>query len=233
MFNQILCMKNQIITIALIISIILSSCTLALTKRYHLTEDDILNYIEVYTNLREQSPEILERINKDPKNSDIGKEEYNKIRDIIIDGGFESFADFVYINSKIGTVFSLIQAQKGMETFENLHEDSADAIQKSIEELQKIIDDPSTPDDTKMELQKQILELQKNQQTLNNDWTNNKKWADLVLKSTKKISGLIVSKEDIELVEKYESEIMEAYTGFQVPELPDGSFPEIDLENYN
>ena len=52
------------------------------------------------------------------------------------------------------------------------------------------------------------------------------------MKSVDKISGLIVSKDDIKVVKKYEDEIMEAYTGFQMPKLPDGKFPELNLGDY-
>lgn len=224
-------MKKSILLFT-IAAMMLNSCVLAVLNRQKLTEEDVVNYISVYTELRENAPEILENINKDPKNADIGIEEYDKIKQIIKDGGFNNLADFVYVNAKIGTIFGLIQAQRGMETFDSLHVNSSEAIEQSIEEIQKIIDDPTTPNDTKVQLQQQIEELKQNQQVLDDKNITNDKWAQLVLNSTKKIGGLIVSEKDIELVTKYEEEIKEAYTGFQEPVLLDGSFPDIDLEDY-
>lgn len=224
-------MKKTIL-FSLVISIFFTSCIAAIMKKDTLTEEKVGNYIEVYEKLREEAPDILENINKDPENADIGKEEYDKFLKIIKKGGFESFADFVYTNAKIGSVFSLIQAEKGMDNFENMNESGNDMFDESIAEIQKIIDDSQTPEETRKELIQQITDIKENQKLMNDSYVDNEEIAEFVMKSVKTISGLIVSEEDIRIITKFEAEIMHAYVGFQLPELPDGKFPEMNFDEF-
>ncbi|MBN2890325.1 MAG: hypothetical protein JXL97_00525 [Bacteroidales bacterium] len=225
---------KQILLLGLTISMFFTSCiVMAGAKKNKLTEEKVQNYINVYMELRSAAPDILENINKDPENADIGKEEYKKIESIIKDGGFENYADFVYTNAKIGSVFSIIQAQKGMNNFENLNESSNDMFEEGIKEIQKVIDDPETPEETRQELIAQIDEMKQSQILMNDTYEQNEDLAKFVLKGVEKISGLIVNEDEIAIIEKYEQEILATYVGFQLPELPDGHMPELNLDMYD
>lgn len=224
-------MKKVQIIISIAVILFLLSCSL-IDQKESLTSSQVENYLDVYTEIREEAPEILEAINKNPKNAEVGKEQYQKIQSIIKNSEFENYAQFIVINAKIGTIFSLIKAQDGMEDFENLNENSNKMIDDGIAEIDKILNDPEISEEIKAEQRKLKEELLKNAEKLNIDWDKNKKWAEKVLKSTKKISGMFISKQDIELVKQYEQEISEAYTGFQIPEIPNATFPKLDLENY-
>ena len=196
-----------------------------------LTDEKEQNYINVYKELREAAPEILENINKDPQNADIGLAQYKKIENIIIGGGFTNYEDFIYTNAKIGSIFSIMQAEKSMTTFENKNESGNEMFEDAIRQFEELINDPDTPEDMKAEYKKSIEEIREAQNEMNDEYGNNLKWANAVL-SAQKISGLVVDEEDIRIVAKYEQEIMATYVGFQLPELPDGKFPKIDFTSY-
>ena len=223
-------MKKNVFIISLFFISLIYSCTFS--EKSSLTDEKVKNYIEVYKQLREEAPIILEKINSNPKNADIGQEQYATIQNIIKDGGFDNYAQFVMVNAKIGSIFSIIQANSGMEKFENLVESGDDLIDDGIALIKEQLDDPEVPEETKVELRKTLKELQKGQNESNDNWKKNEKIAKIVMKTTKKISGLIVSEGDIQIVKKYEAEIMEAYVGFQMPELPDGNFPKLNLDEY-
>ena len=220
---------KKLLFFSLIISFLFFSCSVISSKKDGLTDEKVENYIKVYKELRENAPGMLENINKDPENADIGKQEYVKFVKIIKDGGFKDFKDFIYTNAKIGSIFSILQAQKGMNVSENMQGSGNDMFADGIAEIQKQIDNPDVPEDTKEELIVQIEEMKQQQALMNETYEKNEKIAKIVLKSVKKISGLIVSEKDIEIIEKYEDQIMEAYVGFQLPELPDGKFPDVDF----
>jgi hypothetical protein len=222
----------KILKLFLILSFFfISSCSNWFSNQ-SLTEDDVKNYINVYKELRAKAPEILEVVNQNPKNADIGLEQYKKIENIIKDGGFESYYNFVFVNSKIGLIFSLMQGQKGLSIYANTMTTSDSIFNDMIDMLQQQVDDPNTNTETRIEFKRQIQELK--QQRLNNQllYEKNEKWAKLIFNAAKKIENMYVSESDIKLVEKYEQEIWVTYTGFPVPALPDGKFPEINLDAY-
>jgi hypothetical protein len=209
--------------------LIFFSCGI-INKEDGLTEDQIKNYAETYKNLKEKAPDILQQINQDPENSDIGADKFGEIESIITDGGFRSYQEFVIVNTKIGAIFSIMQANSSMENFEDMNESGNQSFESGIAELERLIADPNTPEDVKNEYRKTIEELKQAKQEVNESYTENKKWADLVMKGADKIQGLIVSENDLELVKKYEDDIFEAYTGFPKPELPSNEFPEIKFD---
>jgi len=221
-------MRKITIFISISLILFLLSCTL-IEKKECLTDQQIEKYIATYTQIREKSPDILESINKNPKNAELNKE-YEELQQIITDGGFDNYYQFVVTNAKVGSIFSIIQAQSGIENFENLTENSQELIDNGIAEIDKILNDPNISEEVKKEQQKLKEELLKGTEKLQKNWKKNEKWAKMVMKSTEKISGLFISEEDIAIVKKYEDQIMEAYAGFQIPELPEGKFPKLDLE---
>ena len=48
-------------------------------KGENLTEQQIKNYVETYTKLKEVAPEILKQVNQNPEDSDIGQEKYSEL----------------------------------------------------------------------------------------------------------------------------------------------------------
>ncbi len=224
-------MRKTTIFISVALILFLLSCSL-IDKKESLTDEQIENYIATYTQLREESPEILESINIDPKNAELGKEEYAKIQEIITNGGFDNYYQFIVTNAKIGSIIGILKAQSGSENIENLTDNNQELIDDGIAEIEKILNDPSISEEIKEEQRKLKEELIKGTEKLQKNWDKNKKWAKKVMKSTKKITGLFISEEDIAIVKKHEDKIMEAYTGFQIPELPNGKFPKLNFEQY-
>ena len=217
------------LSVLLLISI--TACTTI--KQYDtgtLTDKDIVQYTEVYKKLREKAPTILEEINKDPNNSQLAIEKFSNFEEIIKNGGFEGYPQFVYMNAKIGSIFSLIQATKSMNSFEELNESSNKMLRQGIEIIDEQLADPDVPEETKAELRVTKTELLSGQDELNENWEKNSKIANFVLEKATKIAGLIVSQEDVEAVKRNEKLIMEAYVGFQMPELPNNTFPDLKFE---
>ena len=65
-------------------------------------------------------------------------EGFNKFENIIKGGGITDYPAFVLMNAKIGSIFSIIQAEISMVKFKNLNQNGQELIQQSIEELEKI-----------------------------------------------------------------------------------------------
>jgi uncharacterized protein (UPF0147 family) len=208
----------------------LFSCSVV-EKGTPLTDKDVKNYIEVYKNLRKDAPKMLENINSAPESNQKGLETFNNFEKIIKNGGIKDYATFVMMNAKIGSIFSILQAESGMQHFENLSESSGSMLEQGIAEIEKILADPNIPEEIKIEHRKTLQELEKSKSELNQNWDKNKPIAAWVLEKTKQISGLIVTENDILIVKKYEKEIMEAYVGFPMPKLPDGKMPELKFDN--
>lgn len=206
----------------------ITSCSF-INNSVELTDNQVLSYISTYKELREKAPAILEQVNQNPKNSDIGLEKYKEIESIITNGGFRSFQEFVLINAKIGAVFSLIQADKSINTFDEMNKWGNQAFDDGIAEYERLIADPNTTEEMKKEYEKGILELQKAKNEVNQNFEYNKKWANTMKKAAEKISGLLVTESDFEIVKKYEADIYDAYSGFKQPELPENQFPKLDI----
>lgn len=186
-----------------------------------LSEEKIERYIKAYSSLRKQSPQILETMNQDPDNPETtGQEQFEIIQQIITEAGLEDYSEFVMLNGKIGAIFSIIQAESGMADFDNLQESSNQMLDESINELQQNLNDPDIPEETKEDIRATIKELESSKKELQENYSKNAKWANLVVDRVKSLSGFIASPEEIELVKKYEQRIMEAYVGFPLPYQP-------------
>lgn len=223
-------MKIKIIISAIFTGILTVMSCGVVDKGDSLTDEQVLNYIKVYKKMREAAPGMLEKINQNPDDSQAGKEGFNNFENIIKDGGLKDYPQFVMLNAKIGSIFSIMQATEGMDKFSNMNESSKNMLDEVIAEYQKIIDDPEMPEETKNSARQGIEELKKSKKELSENWEKNKFLADFVLNQVKKISGLIVDEADIEVVKHHEKEIMEAYVGFPMPELPDGKMPKLNLD---
>ena len=203
------------------------------TEKGTLTDQKVLNYIEVYKKLKANAPAILEHLNKNGDSELAGKEGFAGFEEIVQSEGLANYPEFVILNAKIGGVFGMIQATKGMETSSNLHDSGQQMFEDSKKIIQEQLDDPNVPEESKVELRKTLAEIDENSKILSNEYEKNSAWANYVLKYAEKITGLIVNEKDIEIVKKYEDEIFEAYTGFTPPPGLDGNMKPINFEDFN
>ncbi len=222
-------MKTYII-LSVLMLLVLSHCQVAENARnLELTDENVSRYLRAYKALRESAPGMLEELNQQGETPDAGQKQFANAESMITGAGLKDYPEFVILNAKIGAVFSIMQATKGMDRFKNLQESSNRMMDSGMEEIQKQLDNPDVPEETKVELRKMLEELQAGQQQLNQEYDKNKNWADFVMKKAKKITGTIVSDKDIEVVKRHEKEIMEAYVGFPLPYQNDGNMPEVDF----
>ncbi|MGB0525556.1 MAG: hypothetical protein ACPGJS_21445 [Flammeovirgaceae bacterium] len=164
-----------------------------------LTEELIEKYIIAYRKLKALGPNIAEEFNKNGFNP---LTQYQQIEQIIVESGFDSYAQFVKTNARIAWAFSLAQGHAGKERFSKLQSDSEQLL---IEQ----INNPDVPEEVK-------VELRKNLKTLQDNWKKNAPWADYSLK----IISHLTSDEDTRLIMKYEKELLELFAGVPMPEVP-------------
>jgi predicted ribosome quality control (RQC) complex YloA/Tae2 family protein len=216
------------IIIAGIITLFIFSCSHITGEKGSITNEQVENYLEAYKKLREKAPEILKDINENSDQTKAGKEGYDSVERIIQESGLESYAQFVILNAKIGTVFSMLQAHKGLNSQENLYESGQDMFDDSNRFIEEQLNDPEVPEETKVELRKTLEELKQNSNELKESYESNKAIANWVMNKAEKIQGLLVNESDIEVIQHYEEEIFEAYTGFPRPEGLEGNMPDLD-----
>ena len=199
------------------VSFFVVSCGQITEEKGTLTDELVLKYIKIYKNLREKAPSILENLNENGETAEAGKDGFSDFEDIIKDGGIKDFSEFVKLNAKIGAIFSILQATKGMDKAQDLQNSSSKMMSDGEKFIQEQLNNPDVPEETKAELRKALEELKKGSQQLDNSYNKNRKIAEFVMENVKKITGTIVNKKDIEIVKKHETEIFEAYTGFSQP----------------
>ena len=219
-------MKNFIIIS--IIFFIFFSCSQITGEKGTITDEQVENYLKAYKKLRETAPDILKGINENSDESKAGKEGYKTFEDIIKESGIESYAEFVRLNAKIGSVFSILQASRGTDQQANLQESSQEMFSDSYRFIEEQLNDPEVPKETKVELRKTLEELKKDSEELKETYESNKVIADWVLDKANKISGLLVNEADIEAIQTHEEDIFEAYAGFPRPKGFDGNMPDWD-----
>lgn len=192
-----------------------------------LTPERIEAYIRAYKALKKQVPDLLQELNLnavDPKNG------FAKIESIIQEAGVDDYPAFVRLNAKIGAVFSIIQAEKGMGNFKNLEESSQQILQQGQQLIQEQLDNPEVPEETKEGLRQQLKELQAGEQQLTDTYAHNFEWANLVLEKVKDLTTILVDEEEVALVKEYESKLMDAYVGFPLPAGMNGKLPELQWD---
>ena len=218
---------KKLISISLIF-LIFFSCSQITGEKGTITDEQVVNYLKAYKGLREKAPGILQDINGNRDQTKAGKDGYNTVEDIIKESGIESYAEFVRLNAKIGSVFSILQANRGMDQQANLQESSQEMFSDSYRFIEEQINDPEVPEETKVELRKTLEELKKDSKELKETYESNKVIADWVMEKANKLSGLLVNEADIKVIQAHEEEIFEAYTGFPRPEGYDGNMPDLD-----
>jgi hypothetical protein len=223
-------MKKSKIVFLFISIILFFSCSEIIGEKGTLTDQKIQNYIQAYKGLRENAPQILANLNQNGETIDASSMGFLEFEQIIKDAGLEDYPDFVRTNAKIGVVFSLIEANKGMKRSENLEQSSKEMIDDAIVFIQSQIDNPDVPEETKEELRQQIEEHKKNKKLLVKTYSDNTEIANLVIKQVEKIRGMVVNQSDVEAVERNHADLYEAFTGFPEPPGMDGKLPKLQLE---
>jgi hypothetical protein len=221
--------KFQTAVVLLFVSLILFHCG-KVTEKGTLTDEKVTQYIKAYKSLREKAPGMLEKFNKNGESVQAGQDGFVDFESAIKESGLSSYAEFVMLNAKIGTVFGIIQGTKGMDQFKDMYAKGMTAMDEGRKTLQKQLDDPNVPEGSKAELRKSLEELNQAQQNVKQDYSKNMKWGNFVMDNVKKLSGLVVNESDVEMVRKHETEIFEAYTGFPPPEGLDVNFKAINMD---
>lgn len=187
---------------------------------FALTDEMVVKYIAVYKKMRAFGIDYVNTVNQS-EGATNGMEGYSQIEQIITDGGFTDFAEFIRVNAKIAWAFSIVQGSSGMEDIKNMQDnllEQGNEIQsEAIAEIDRNLNDPEVPEATKVELRKTKQELlQANQQMnqeVNQNWDKNKKWADITMNLVKKIT----SDEDMNVVKKHRKELLEVFVGIELP----------------
>ncbi|GAB4335532.1 MAG: hypothetical protein OHK0038_13270 [Flammeovirgaceae bacterium] len=187
---------------------------------FPLTEEMVVKYIATYKKLREAGPDFLKYANGGADNGMAG---FNAFEKIVKEGGFKDYPDFVRTNAKIAWAFIIVQGQSGIEDFSNFKDkmknQGEEIYQQSFAELDKMLNDPDVPVETKEQLRKtkEQLEQQRKEsyEKIDNQWENDKVWADWVVDKIKNLT----SDEDMAIIKKYRKELMEVYAGVQLPSI--------------
>lgn len=223
-------MKTIKTLLALFTISVFFSCTEIIGEKGTLTDQKIQNYIRAYKGLKENAPKILTNLNQNGETIAAGQIGFLEFEKIIKDAGMEDYPDFVRTNAKIGVIFSLIEANKGMERSENLEESSKDMIDDAIVFIQTQIDNPDVPEETKADLRQQIKEHKANKKLITETYSKNTEIANLVIKQVEKIRGMLVNPSDIEAVQRNHTDLFEAFTGFPEPAGMDGKLPKLTFD---
>jgi len=222
-------MKTAKSLLFLFIIFFLASCSQVTGEKGTLTDRKIQSYIKAYKGLKEAAPGMLKNLNENGETADAGKAGFADFEEIIKDAGMEDYPDFVRTNAKIGVIFSLIEANKGMNRSSNLERSGKEMIDDGVAFIETQLADPNVPEETKVELRKQIEEMKANKQKLTDTYAKNTKIANMVLDQVQKIQGMIVNEADIDAVQRHHADLFEAYTGFPEPAGMDGKLPKIDF----
>jgi len=202
-------MKIIKIVLVLFTILVFFSCSEIIGEKGTLTDQKIQNYIKAYKGLKENAPKILTNLNQNGETIAAGQLGFLEFEKIITDAGMESYPDFVRTNAKIGIIFSLIEANKGMERSENLEQSSKEMIDDAMAFIQTQIDNPDVPEETRIELRQQIREHKSNKKLLTKTYSKNTKIAYLVIEEVEKIREMVVNQADIEAVQRNHADLFE------------------------
>ena len=220
----------------IILSVIYLHCgnpTEALYKKYHevvssvgeLDDTKMQKYIKTMRILRQEGINFQKWLEQNP---DGGKDGFNKIESAIQEGGFEDYATFVKVNAKVAWAWNMAQAEVGMENQKNLNEASQDMTQQGIDMIDQQLADPNIPEETKAELRNTREQLVSQKQVIKDTWDENRVYADWAME----VVGPLTNDKEVALVKKYETELMEVFTGLskeQIQQVHELSMPQLEL----
>lgn len=213
------------IRIILILILVLVGCGIGnpqekLFAMYHkqvssvgdITDEMVGKYIKTYGALRKNGHNYLDFLARGGAGGEAG---FNKFEADIKKGGFKDYAEFVKVNAKIAWAWNMAQASRGLEKQKDLQKWGQSGLDAGIAEIQKHINDPNVPEETKKGLRKQIEELRKGKKKLKNAFDKNMKWADWAMNFVKPLTN----DKDIKVIIRHEKELMQVFTGLSKKQL--------------
>lgn len=166
-------------------------------------EDDLLKrYCAAVADLQKAGPGLLQNFRQNGQTVDAGQAGYSEIDNLVKKHGFSGYAEFVKVNAKVAWAWNLTMGEAGIEEFTQKHNDG-------VAQLQAALKDPQVPEEAKVELRKAL-------ETLESQWDNDQKWANLVVDRLKPLSN----PEDMAAVKKHKDCLMAAFTAGVVPRIP-------------
>ena len=177
-----------------------------------LTDEMVVRYVRTYRLLRQRGIEFEQWIAEDPERQ---KDAFNYIEEAIKEGGFRDYPEFVRVNARIAWAWNMAQARRGMEQQKNLNDWAVRETDSGIETIREVLRDPDVPEDVKVDLRKQIEELEAQKVEIRATWETNKGWAEWAMKLTEPLTN----EEEIAVVLRHERELMEVYTGLSAEEI--------------
>ena len=205
-----------------------------LFKKYHeivssvgpLDDATVVKYVKTMRILRARGIQFEQWLKDHPEG---GQEGFDHIEGATKEGGFPDFATFVKVNAKVAWAWNMAQAEIGMERQKNLNQWAQDSTDQGIALIDEQLRDPSIPEETKAELRKTREQLAAQKETIKNTWDDNKKWADWAMETV----GPLTNDEEVAVVKRHESELMEVFTGLSKEELDaihEYSMPQLNLK---
>lgn len=170
-----------------------------------LTDELVVNYINAYKQLKTEGPDMLEKLNRNGQNpEDAGKEGFNRFEATLKANGFKDYPEFVKTNAKVAWAFSLQQAGAFMNDMEGQKNEG-------LEQIDAQLKNPDVPEEAKEQLRKARAEITAS-------FEKNTKWANVSMGLVKNL----VNDQDVAVIKKHEKELLEAFTGTTMPEVPEG-----------
>ncbi len=163
-----------------------------LISSYKLTDALVQSYIKAYASLKAmgvtQGPQGIQQLQ--------GTQGFGKMEKIVKEAGFKDFREFLLVNFEIGKVMSLLQSNEYITQMQQMSSEDNPAYKS-------ILEDPDVPESSKEEVRKQLAA---SREEFNKQKTG---YADPVLNVVKRFT----SKENYEVVVKYQKELLRIYTG--------------------
>ncbi|MCP4442421.1 MAG: hypothetical protein GY810_26235 [Aureispira sp.] len=180
-----------------------------------LNEQSLNSYIKVFNQLKSEVSDVLELVNENEPSA-AQHSDFSRLQSIIQDNGM-SYDGFVSMSSKIGTIYSISEAN--METYQEISDMNDGAMDEMISSIQEMIDDPDVPEAQKGELRKSLQEAKSGKAQLGNMFEQNKEKAEKMYKKIRKKLGKIATESEVRLVNQHEKELEAAYDGISRPRI--------------
>jgi hypothetical protein len=122
-----------------------------------------------------------------------------------------TYPEFVELNAKVGTIYSF--SEINMQTFNEMEDMNQAQLESSIKDLQKLVDDPNTPESQKAALRNSIEQIKSGKEQFAAAAEANKdKKMNMVRRAQQKLGG-IATESEIMLVNKYQKELKATFDG--------------------
>lgn len=177
------------------------------------SEQQLQDYIKLYNQLKTAAPTTLEKLNE--AEEDITQSgEYANFEKMIQDAGM-AYPDFVNLNAKVGTIYSFSEINAG--TFKEINDMQQEQLQSTIDDIQKMLDDPETPESAKPQLRQSLEQAKKGKVGFQDMYANNQEKMEGQIKRAQDKLRSLASEEEIALVNKYQKELKSAFDGLFRP----------------